>query len=328
MVRWDTSRYNFVAGCLIGLFILGVILLVAGSCYSVRMTREKILTEMKFMAQRVITQMGEKHLYKSEYLVESMANMTNALIDQGKGNRETIQSMLYGLVREHPDITGIGVAFSPNGFDSSDCNFRSAPGCDENGRFLPYYTMDSNGTPVLDPLYSYVIDEPDSYYFAPMRSLQPHVTDIYKSKILDEEMLMFTISWPLFRGTHFAGVVLADVTLEHERELIQSLDFYGNEGTIFLLSTKRRIISHSQEADWAGLCMDSVDRQHAPNDNEMLSLLRGEQVMRISKDEYMILHPLFLAQHDVPLILGLVLPKRTAIAWAEKHDHPAQKDTK
>lgn len=219
--------YRFAAysvGCLLAMAIL---LLTIGGRYSIRYAHENINSELTIAAQRILTQMGEKLLYKAQYLVEGMANTVSSLMDKGITDREAVKSMLYGLVREHPDITGIGIAFSANGFDSLDYQHRGEPNCDAEGRFLPYYTLGADGVPILDPLYSYVNDDPDSYYFAPMRSLKPHLTDIYKSLILDKEQLMFTISWPVFNHGKFAGVVLADVALTDEEELIQKFDFYG-----------------------------------------------------------------------------------------------------
>lgn len=182
------------------------------------------------------------------------------------------------------------------------------------GRFLPYYTLNEQGEPVLDPLYSYVVDDPDSYYFVPMRSLKPHVTDIYLSRILDDEELMFTISWPVFSHGEFAGVALADVGLSDEKRLVESIDFFGDAGTMFLLSTHQRVIAHTRAKESGGRPIAEVDSLHAPSEAEMAVLYRGESHMRISADELVIFYPLFLAGHSVPMVLGMAVDRAAVFA--------------
>lgn len=125
--------YRFAVYSVLCLMVLALALLIIGGYYSAHYAHEGIIRNMELTGQRVVTQMGERHLYKSQYLVEGVAEIAFSLIDRGQTDREVIESMLYGLVRSHPDITGIGIAFSPNGFDSADYLYRGAPNCDEAG---------------------------------------------------------------------------------------------------------------------------------------------------------------------------------------------------
>ena len=310
--------YRFAAYSLGGMLGLSIVLLAIGGLYSLRAVRSNIYAELKITAEEIIGEMGKNHLQKAQHLVEGTANMIDALMDGRVRDRAMVKQMLYGIVDKHPDITGFGVAFSANGFDSVDYLHKGEANCDPNGRFLPYYTLNEKGVPVLDPLYSYVLDEPDNYYFTPMRTLKPHVTDIYESKILNKTQLMFTLAWPVFNRTKFAGVVIADVSLENEQKLIQKFHSFNSSATIFLLSTKQRIIAHTGNSDWDGKNMQEQDPSHAPTQDEWKRLLAGEQVLRYCDREVMVLEPIFIMDHDVPLTLGIVLPTAAAFSSSRK----------
>lgn len=146
--------YRFAAYSLGGMLGLSIVLLAIGGLYSLRAVRSNIYAELKITAEEIIGEMGKNHLQKAQHLVEGTANMIDALMDGRARDREMVKQMLYGIVDKHPDITGFGVAFSANGFDSVDYLHKGEANCDPNGRFLPYYTLNEKGIPVLDPLYS------------------------------------------------------------------------------------------------------------------------------------------------------------------------------
>lgn len=305
-----SNRFAFYS--LSSMLGLSLVLLAIGAIYSFRFARSNMHAELKITAEEIIGEIGKNHLYKAQYFVEGVADITDALIEKGNKDRETIKRILYGIVEQHPDITGLGIAFSANGFDSLDYLHKGEPNCDSAGRFLPYYTLNEQGVPALDPLYSYVLDEPDNYYFTPMRSLKPHVTDIYESKILDVTQLMFTLAWPVFNQKKFAGVVIADISLSSEQKLIAQFHSQGKTKAIFLLSTKQRVITHTDSPTGIGKLIHEVDPRREPTDAEWKQLCAGKQVLRRDSDEIMVLQPLFLMHHDVPLTLGIVLTTATA----------------
>ena len=53
--------------------------------------------------------------------------------------------------------------------------------------------------------------------------------------------------------------------------------------------------------------MQEQDPSHAPTQDEWKRLLAGEQVLRYCDREVMVLEPIFIMNHDVPLTLGIVL---------------------
>lgn len=260
-----------------------------------------------------------KTFHEGEYITRAIAEDVSMCIEKGYHNREQIKDKIASFVTKHPKMIGIGIAFSENGFDSVDHQYAGGlPGHDETGRFLPYYTLDATGIPIIDPMYAYVHDEPDNYYHVPMRTLRPHVTDVYESLVLSDTVFMLTISYPVFNQGKFAGVTITDYDLTEVEEWLTKYTLFDGQGSAALISTLGHYIAHSTHREWRGKSVEKVSPEIRPTTEETKRLHANENVLRIDDKDITVFFPIFVAEHSIPLILYVSLPRSVAMADANR----------
>ena len=89
-------------------------------------------------------------LEKAEALSDVFATaVNNSTVDISRTEANTI---LAEFIEKNPAFLGVYVGFEPNAFDGNDTEYRNAPGHDETGRYIPYFTLDTEGNAVLEPL--------------------------------------------------------------------------------------------------------------------------------------------------------------------------------
>lgn len=91
-----SNRFAFYS--LSSMLGLSLVLLAIGGIYSFRFARSNMHAELKITAEEIIGEIGKKHLYKAQYFVEGVADITDALIEKGNKDRETVKQMLYGII--------------------------------------------------------------------------------------------------------------------------------------------------------------------------------------------------------------------------------------
>ena len=147
--------------------------------------------------EEVVTALSDEHLYN---LASGMGGRIQALIGAAMENARTLASavngykagtpvdeldrnmiirLLQGIQNKHPELIAVWIAFEPNAFDGKDDDFKGRGddlGCDETGRFLPWFFTNKEGKKGIEPLKEM---ETSEYYMTPKRTRQEFVTDPY-----------------------------------------------------------------------------------------------------------------------------------------------------
>ncbi len=163
----------------------------------------------------------ESEFKRIESLVSGYANDFGRLIQRGELSREAAIAILSDSLHANPTIVGHGLGFERNAFDQNDTRYagQSHLGSDDQGRFLPYLSLD-NGSLSIEPLVGY--DEPGDgdWYLVPQKSLAPIITDPYLYPVNGVDVIMFTIAYPIINQNRFIGVVTADIALSDVKNFL------------------------------------------------------------------------------------------------------------
>ncbi|WP_350342946.1 methyl-accepting chemotaxis protein [Proteinivorax tanatarense] len=164
----------------------------------------------------------EREFQRIEALVQGYAQDFGKLIERQELSREGAIELLATSLKQNPSIVGHGIGFESNAFDQNDRMYRNQRelGSDEQGRFIPYISLEEKQV-IVEPLEGYDVEGDGDWYIIPQKTSQPIVTDPYLYPVGGEEIMMFTISYPILNQGRFIGVVTADVALTEIEGMLQ-----------------------------------------------------------------------------------------------------------
>ena len=157
--------------------------------------------------------------------------------------RYVINSMLHSLAVENPELIGVWAAYEPNALDGMDSFFVNTPGSDASGRFLSYYTF-TDADAILTTLEDY--DNPGSageFYRISLLSGREAVVEPYYYEVGGKDVLITSLTVPIFRNGKAVGVAGHDVELTDIQEMAAKIKPFGN-GTTYVFSHKGAIVAH------------------------------------------------------------------------------------
>ncbi|MDO4800139.1 MAG: methyl-accepting chemotaxis protein [Bacillota bacterium] len=224
------------------------LLLVASVVVGVLFLMTKRLS-LENAEQKVINEANEiTTVYSKEFTdiyrkVENYAQTVEYYVSRSTINREEIIYMLGRSLRANRNIVGHGCGFEPNKFDNRDSMNRgkTETGSDENGRYLPYVTLNSNDDFAVDVLTGYDIPGEGDWYIVPMKTSLPHVTEPYMYEVNGVPTLMFTIASPILVRNNPVGVVTADISLHPVQDRFME-DLEGDDELRTVLATQEGYI--------------------------------------------------------------------------------------
>lgn len=295
------QRIAFIAA-LSSVLLIGLTLSVMYPS-SVRMAREgaqsQLLAQTRAVGARIAAQ-----LTRGNQLVESLASML--AVEQQPPMRANLIAMVIEALPSYPMLEGIGLVFEPNAFDGADSLFVYKPGSDHEGRYAPYLAKGADGQGKFDDTcFNYKVDSPDSWYFVPMHTGEPYITDPYYVKILDRDSTyLYTTSIPVMRQGVFCGVCQADVNLTTVLEWVASANFYDGQGTLALYSPNAALLQHSTNAQ-PSCFEEQLDPADIPSDRE--------PYYRTAHGRYYVYLPLYVGSYSKPFVLCSSIERATIL---------------
>jgi DNA-binding CsgD family transcriptional regulator len=148
---------------------------------------------------------------------EELARACLSLRALGIRDREMYSLLFRKTLEENPDFFGIWSVWEPDAFDGLDREFRSSPGHDGTGRFVPYWHR-RHGQLTLDPVTGYEKAGPGDWYWVPMNSRRLCVMEPYMYPVGGSRFLLTSQVAPVISDGQCLGATGVDISVEYLAE--------------------------------------------------------------------------------------------------------------
>jgi methyl-accepting chemotaxis protein len=174
-------------------------------------------------------------------------------------NRNGANVILREFLERNSGYQSVYVAFEPGAFDGFDFNFfgyrGNLWGHDDSGRFIPRWSRDGRGEPVLEALSDYDKPGAGDYYRTPRETLKETVLDpvLNQSAAAGVPVASFVI--PIKnRSSAFIGIAGVDVSFRNLNEILGNMNIPG--GGDFSICTGNGFIAASTKKENLGRSVD------------------------------------------------------------------------
>jgi methyl-accepting chemotaxis protein len=245
-------------------------------------------------------------------------------------SREQLISLIKENVEKNPKILGTYIGWEKNALDHNDAAYvgTRVVGIDAaNGRFLPWWFRNDDGTLGLDKLAD-VDDQKvlstgvraSEYYLCSKESKKSCVIDPAPYKVGDKIVMLASFIEPIMLNGTFQGIVGADLSVNFIQEMLLGANqkLYSGAGEMALVGGNGRIVAYTKDPSKFGeKISDILDAEQTAN---MANLKSGEVTYSVNKDKGRIelYLPFGIGQTDARWTLTLQLPLNAVMADLQK----------
>jgi len=234
--------------------------------------------------------------------------------------RQILNLMLYSIAKENPGFVGVWAGFEPNALDGMDGAFVNTQGTDASGRFLSYFSHNTNGVVHLTTLADY--DDPGvngAYYNTSFRSGFEAIIDPYYYEIEGKNILITSVTIPIKRGSNVIGVAGIDLELSEIQEIVSQIRPFGdgvsavfsNSGIIVAHPDPSRLGKQMQETE-----ADMVGKELGNMVNAIKTGIPFQTVIKTPDNATMIfdINPFIAGNTVTPWAAAILVPEKTIMA--------------
>ena len=273
---------QFSVAALAGAIVLSVVgALVLYALFAGARTQDMVQQRTKAQFEQLIEQrlsalartqasLIQRELEAPLLLARGLAT-TNALMGmngadgnpQLKVPREQMISLLRETVVRNPKILGAYIAWEPNAIDRDDANYVDSPvlGMETNGRFLPWWFRNQDGSLGLEKLAD-VTDQKllstgiraSEYYLCSQDSKKACVIDPAPYRVGSTMTMLASFIEPIMIEGKFQGIVGADLSVNFIQDMLVAADgkLYDGAGEMALLSSNNRLVAFTKDPSKLG----------------------------------------------------------------------------
>jgi len=244
------------------------------------------------------------------------------------------REQLIGLIKENvvknPKILGTYIGWEKDALDHNDAAYvgTQVVGIDAaNGRFLPWWFRNDDGTLGLDKLVD--VDDQKTlstgvraseYYLCSKETKKSCVIDPAPYKVGDKIVMLASFIEPIMLNGAFQGIVGADLSVNFIQEMLLGANqkLYSGAGEMALIGGNGRIVAYTKDPSKFGeKVSDILDSKQIAN---MANLKRGEVTYTVDKAQGRIelYLPFGIGQTDARWTLMLQLPLNAVMADLQK----------
>lgn len=242
--------------------------------------------------------------------------------------RKDLINISHEILLKNPDLLDLYIGWEPNAFDGKDVEYAEsgAPGHDSQGRYMPWWFRNADGTLSLEPLGPDMESEKllptgvreGEYYLCPRQTLKSCVVDPAPYKLGEKQILLSSFNTPILLQGKFKGVVGADLSLAFIQDQLQQANatLYGGVGSIALIASGGTLAAYTGDSNSLGQPANKVLGEIASNLNQL-----GDGVTRQfdkEHDLYRIYLPLRIGDSANRWTLLLQLPRSAVLADLHK----------
>jgi methyl-accepting chemotaxis protein len=244
-------KITIIIGLLMILAITGVsvMLLTRMRSIQIELTMEDMRSGAGLYAME-LKAYYEKYMHTAMVTAQIQSNFETIEPDR---RRQRFGENLKAVFEQNTEFDGIYTVWKPGVLDGLDSQFRNAPGCDEAGNFVPYYTRESGQNELKTA--------PDHLTLIQNISDQQDVSNPEASITGGEMHFIVHFRAPVYnRQGETVGITGVVANMNYSRNLVDSISPYG-EGRAELYTNNRTIIASHDKSIIGMLIQDAkVDR--------------------------------------------------------------------
>ena len=336
---------QFSVAALAGAIVLSVVAaLVVYALFSGARTQDMVQERTQAQFEQVIeqrltslaqTQVSQiQRELEAPLLIAGGLVRVNALIGtpgaDGQPALSLSREQLIGLIKENvvknPKILGTYIGWEKDALDHNDAAYvgTQVVGIDaSNGRFLPWWFRNDDGTLGLDKLVD--VDDQKTlstgvraseYYLCSKETGKSCVIDPAPYKVGDKIVMLASFIEPIMLNGAFQGIVGADLSVNFIQEMLLGANqkLYSGAGEMALIGGNGRIVAYTKDPSKFGeKVSDILDSKQIAN---MANLKRGEVTYTVDKTQGRIelYLPFGIGQTEARWTLMLQLPLNAVMA--------------
>ncbi|WP_342607226.1 methyl-accepting chemotaxis protein [Vibrio tritonius] len=224
-------------------------------------------------------------------------------------NRDDYDSALLAFLHKDKDLNGTYSAWAPNSFDGQDSallSYRSDT--NEEGRFVPYITRDTNGKISTQPLVEFdsLEKHPNgitkgAWYQVPKATAKETVTAPLPYIVQGKSVWLATMSAPIIVNGQFLGVAGTDFNLDFMQSLAIRLAnrIYPGHSRVTISTADGLLIADSKTPEFIGKSTDAI---YGDKSSVVISLInKGENYVTDDEERnlYKVLVPISFGNSDI-----------------------------
>ncbi|MDR0644767.1 MAG: response regulator [Treponema sp.] len=226
--------------------------------------------------------------------------------------RSWVNLMIKAMVEDNPEVIGACTVWEPNALDGLDAQSAGAPGSNDAGRFVPYWSKTKAGVQV-EPLVGYDVPGEGEYYLIPKQTGNEALTGPYFYPVDGVNMFMATVTAPIKNKGRFVGIVTRDIEMSIIQRQLGRIKPY--EGAVAALYNSNGLIVGHFDAARVGKAMMETEQDIAGSHLAELvqAIQKGERlsfiqyISQFKKDMQFICVPFIVGNSTTPwtLMIGI-----------------------
>ena len=200
-------------------------------------------TALRYTTQ-LATNEGNKAARTLELGLDTARTLAHALTGlkaAGLTERAGADALLKGVLNDNPGFLAVWTVWEPDAFDGQDSTYANTPGHDASGRYVPYWSRGSDGTPRVEPLIDYDKTGAGDFYQQAKASGQETVLEPYTYQLAGQSVLMTSLVMPIVIDGRVVGAAGVDLALSSLQQVIEPLRIYET-GFATLLTNKGMVV--------------------------------------------------------------------------------------
>ncbi len=241
----------------------------------------------------------------------NLAKIFSTMRSNGISDHSVFNSILRKVLEDNYSYFGTWVVFDPSALDDKDSELAYKDFHDEKGRFIPYWTRDNKKGISLTALKDYETSSKGNWYLDPKNSGTEIIMDPYYHNVDGKNVLITTISVPIFYKEKIIGVTGVNITLNSIDKRIRRISVLKN-GYISLISNKGLWVA-GEDKEFLGKNIKSIFKEKKV-DFILDRIIKGysfslrRMSKRLDKEVMTYFEPVVVGQTGTPWSICVRLP--------------------
>ncbi len=224
---------------------IGVLIFYSTTTYEsdVNSNIEKmVLNETRSYTQRIKNEI-EGRLFTARFLAQTLSSVRDLMFALDISRSEA-NTMLMKSLRENKSFVGVYAAWEPDVIGQDTANALK-DGCDDLGRYLPYYSYDSVGIEFVQPLKDFEPEGTNISYPMIKSSQKEYISEPYAFPTIGLSTVVISLVSPIICDSRFYGIVGVNNRADFLQSAVEFDTIFGGKGQIAIISNQGTLIAVS-----------------------------------------------------------------------------------